>query len=1094
MPAAIPFLVQAIVSTAIAAVGSVASGLLSLAFKQNSPKIRTRQSRDQKQRQNITSTIASLPVVYGTARVGGLRVFAHSELAYKGYAHVPSNGTVVRVNTKGDYLYTITALCEGEISSIDTVFIDGVDSSDEIYKSPYRVNLKLGWIYTEPESVKINNIDLSNSDMAVYSNLEILSPVNNINNTRLDNISSQTSTTSTENINNYSIPFVQVQRQRKYKLYRKDINTNKEVLILETQVKTNRLELNNTDYGHYIFRLEYIPDSGIPIIIGSTEVILTENNNDFQVITEDNLFINQDSDQEGEYIKSDYRLGGEDNNQKLFFSDELENYDSGRKGNKIAYLAHRLLKHNAGPKSSETAIKRIPEITAIVKGRVILDPRDNNYKFSDNPALCILDYLSNKTYGFGINIQDINLDSIITSANYCDELINNKSRYSCNGVLDTNNKLIDNLKELLTSCNGQVIWSNGKWTLFIEHAENNTVYEFNQENLIGNVEYNTLGVRYKQNTLKVKYIEPEINYQYDVLDIQSEQYKNEDKKNLFLEYELPFTTDYDQAQRLGIIQLKKSRLNHKVKFTASIASYQVQAGDIVKFNYPAFGWVDKQFIIETSNLTAEGEIEFSANEYDVNIYNTSDYKLKPAYTETNLQSPFKILPVSNIQAIPSYESNFTGDYYNIINLLWTKSTSPDITHYQVEYKTHGHGEWQLAGQVQETGIKLNNILPGTYDVRVKAINSLGYESKYTRETIEILEPPSIPPNINNFVLTSDSQGHGLFTWEAIPELKNNGYYRIKYISNNNNWSDIAGFEYITTDNKALLPVLEGYYLIKAVALLGLESESPAQIQIHKNTDNIYKYTLSHQAHNNNFTGDKINCYINPDNHLVLAPNKLFDNVINNWDDWLENWDLIGIDDTGIIQYPNTAVYSHSEIINLQDNYSLKLTRELIAHAYNQDLDWDSITNNIDNNINYWDGSSPDDVQVNTLYSVSQDNINWSDWRLLTSNEEYCQYIKFRTEILKQDTEIQVEIEELSVNISLKKQTQSNKENIPVTGKTIVFPENYYNIPNLVVSIDNIQSGDYYEINNLTNTGFNIITRDSSNTAVNRYINWISDGV
>lgn len=61
---------------------------------------------------NDSSNVAPLPVVYGTRRIGGNRVFMGV-----------SGGS-------NEYLTLVLALCEGEIGAINTVYIDDVDSAD----------------------------------------------------------------------------------------------------------------------------------------------------------------------------------------------------------------------------------------------------------------------------------------------------------------------------------------------------------------------------------------------------------------------------------------------------------------------------------------------------------------------------------------------------------------------------------------------------------------------------------------------------------------------------------------------------------------------------------------------------------------------------------------------------------------------------------------------------------------------------------------------------------------------------------------------------------------------------------------------------
>ncbi len=68
----------------------------------------------------------------------------------------------------------------------------------------------------------------------------------------------------------------------------------------------------------------------------------------------------------------------------------------------------------------------LPNITCMVKGKKVYDPRDRSTRYSANPALCIRDYLTNTVYGLGD--PKINDTQLIASANVCDEFVTIKDK------------------------------------------------------------------------------------------------------------------------------------------------------------------------------------------------------------------------------------------------------------------------------------------------------------------------------------------------------------------------------------------------------------------------------------------------------------------------------------------------------------------------------------------------------------------------------------------------------------------------------------------------------------------------------------------
>lgn len=65
----------------------------------------------------------------------------------------------------------------------------------------------------------------------------------------------------------------------------------------------------------------------------------------------------------------------------------------------------------------------IPNITAIVEGQSIYDPRENNNIWSTNIALYARDFITNDRYGFGAFTDDVDDVNIAAQANICDEIV-----------------------------------------------------------------------------------------------------------------------------------------------------------------------------------------------------------------------------------------------------------------------------------------------------------------------------------------------------------------------------------------------------------------------------------------------------------------------------------------------------------------------------------------------------------------------------------------------------------------------------------------------------------------------------------------------
>lgn len=108
-------------------------------------------------------------------------------------------------------------------------------------------------------------------------------------------------------------------------------------------------------------------------------------------------------------------------------------WTTAHKLNGIAYIAANF------EFDTKAMFKGIPQLTVVVKGKKVYDPRKDGsisggtgshrlgtvstYEWSDNPALCLLDYMTNDEYGKGLGSSVIDLQSFQTSANTADTKI-----------------------------------------------------------------------------------------------------------------------------------------------------------------------------------------------------------------------------------------------------------------------------------------------------------------------------------------------------------------------------------------------------------------------------------------------------------------------------------------------------------------------------------------------------------------------------------------------------------------------------------------------------------------------------------------------
>jgi len=320
----------------------------------------------------------------------------------------------------------------------------------------------------------------------------------------------------------------------------------------------------------------------------------------------------------------------------------------------------------------------IPTITADVKGVEIYDPRTTTTAWSNNPALCVRDYLTNDRYGRGISSTLIDDTSFNAAANYCEEQVtiggDTVDRYTLNGVVDTSMGSMDILKRLLTACRGFLVFSGGLYKLVIDKPET-AGFTFSEDNIVGGWNI-SLGSKNSQfNRIRANFFNNERQWQPDLAVIDSTSLRTADN-GLLLEktIDLPFTSDIDRAKMITTINLNQSRQQIMAEFTSTIEGLRNEVGDVVYISHETTGWdtlnggLGKLFRIMRITLQNNDEVRVMAMEYDVTSYDFGTIAASDAAPNTNLPDHYTVGTVSDV-IINAQDYIYNGQ----IDITWSSS-------------------------------------------------------------------------------------------------------------------------------------------------------------------------------------------------------------------------------------------------------------------------------------------------------------------------------------------------------------------------------------------------------------------------------------
>jgi hypothetical protein len=494
-------------------------------------------------------------------------------------------------------------------------------------------------------------------------------------------------------------------------------------------------------------------------------------------------------------IRIKKHLGASDQTVDTDLLAESNQIDSNFKGQGIAYLYVRL------EYDQDIFTNGIPLFTAMVRGKKVGDPRTGGVAYSNNPALCIRDYLISD-YG----LADSSVDNTIfaVAANVCDENVElavggTEKRYSMNGTFKSGVTIGAVLQQMTTSCAGTLFWGQGNWQLKAGYYTA-PVKNFTLDDLRGPISMQTRSsMRDIFNVVRGTFSDAGQDYiTADFPEINSAAFLAEDNDvETALDLQLPFTTSAATAQRIAKLTLFRGR--EQISFSADfgLSAFNVQVGDIISLTNDRYGWTAKEFEVVgwrffSSQDAGDLRINLTLRETSAAAFDWNAEETEIISNNSALPNFATVDPVENLILTATTVLNDDGIAIPAIRASWDVSPNQFVQYYEIQYKRLGgeedygpisetytaEEEWGLIsaaddseedwGLTSETIVSpdpqytsiigttnsftIQPVLNGyVYDVRVRAINSLGVRSPFTTEALSSQGdtiPPSTPSGLS----------------------------------------------------------------------------------------------------------------------------------------------------------------------------------------------------------------------------------------------------------------------------------------------------------------------------------------------------------
>ncbi|HKO88787.1 MAG TPA: hypothetical protein VJU83_09765 [Burkholderiales bacterium] len=640
----------------------------------------------------------------------------------------------------------------------------------------------------------------------------------------------------------------------------------------------------------------------------------------------------------------------------------------------------------------------LPNVRAEVLGKKVYDPRTETTAYSRNWALCVRDYLTS-TYGLGCADDEIDDDSVIAAANISDEDVElddlspatTHKRYTMNGCVELSDRPRDIIAEMTSAAAGAVTWTNGRYRVFAG-AYDAPVATLTVSDLRGAIEVQTRTPRQSLfNGVRGTYSDPDKLWQPgDFPPVRNPLYVEQDGgEEIFADLELPYVINGLRAQRLAKIKLEEARQGITVRWPGNLNCFKLAVWDTVSVTVDYLGWDAKVFRVMEWTVSGTGGVDLVLREVASTAWdwNHGEATVIDSAPDTNLPAVRDVSP----PGVPTltetlYQTIASAGIKTRAIVTWGESSDDFVVGYVFEYKLQELSDWQVFAPRPGTTVQIDDLAPGRYNMRVKAVNVLGVSSEYATNSAEVLGLSAAPADVTGFSVIA-SGGVALGAWDSHADLdvRVGGKIVIRHSPETVGASWLTS--YVLDDFQGgmvsgVLPLLGGTYFAKAKDSAGQYSANAVSFVVSE--ANITPMTTvgsvdEHTA----FTGAK--------NGVTIVSGAAGIQI------------SLGGSPLHVL---SSGTYDFANVLDL----TTKAVRRFEAHLLVSQVDTNDLFDSdelFDSTEMFDGGSDINDCDVKLSIATTDDNpsgspVTWSEWAPFFVGDFNCRAAKFMLELTSQN--------------------------------------------------------------------------------------------
>ena len=431
---------------------------------------------------------------------------------------------------------------------------------------------------------------------------------------------------------------------------------------------------------------------------------------------------------------------------------------------------------------------------------------------------------------------------------------------------------------------------------------------------------------------------------------------------------------------------------------------------------------------------------------------------------------------------------------------------PRAIEYELKYQVDDGNFKTLKSRTPE--FQILDSLEGTYNFELVSIGSnLEASANPTTFTHIAVGKSAIPGDVTGLTAEPISDKLVRLRWNLSADIDVTHGGRV-YVRHSTKTDGTGTFSNATDLIEALagntttaeVPYLEGEYILKFQDDGGRFSagEASVVIDLPDNLAPLIALTRREDLDTPKFQGTKTNVAFDAvTNSLNLAGVGQFD-AITDFDAVTSLDDIGGIAPLGTYEFGGAPGTS---FLDLGGVFSLDLKRHFLTEAFFPSDLFDSISD-IDARVDF-DGLTATKVNAEMLVAVTQADPSsgsptYTAFQTFANGTYKGRGFKFKVNLTSDDPDQDIKVSQLGYTASFQRRTEQSTTTIAsgAGAKVVTFTDSFFtgtssiggvnsNLPSIGITAQNMASGDFFELSNISGTGFTVHFKNSSNASVDR---------